>query len=205
MTLKSFRIGAWVAVAVLTLVLSGVMIYQSVYKGTERSVVAAAAKLGAPFNLIDHNGEPISEQAFANHPTALFFGFTHCPEVCPTSLYDLAMLMDDLGEDGAPLKAFFVTVDPERDTPELMKNYVTAFSPRITGITGDPKEIAKLIKAWRVFARRVPLDDGDYTMDHTASIYLVRPDGSFQGTIAYNEDPKIALQKLRRLATGKSS
>lgn len=204
MTLKTLRLGAWVAVATLTLLFSGVMIYQSVYKGTEKSVVSAA-HLGAPFNLIDHNGNAITEKAFANHPTALFFGFTHCPEVCPTSLNELAILLDDLGEDGAPLKAFFVTVDPERDTPELMKNYVTAFSQRITGITGDPAEIAKLIKAWRVYAKKIPLDDGDYTMDHTASIYLVRPDGSFQGTIAYREDPKIAVQKLRRLATGKAS
>lgn len=204
MTLKTLRLGAWVAVAALTLLLSGVMIYQSVYKGTEKSVVSAA-RLGAPFNLIDHNGEPITEKAFANQPTALFFGFTHCPEVCPTSLNELAILLDDLGRDGAPLKAFFVTVDPERDTPELMKNYVTAFSPRITGITGDPAEIAKLIKAWRVYAKKIPLDGGDYTMDHTASIYLVRRDGSFQGTIAFREDPKIAVQKLRRLATGNPS
>ena len=199
MTLKTFRIGLWVTVGVLAVVAGGIYLYQSFYPDVQRSGIASA-KLGAPFNLIDHDGKPIDQTAFEAQPTAIFFGFTHCPEVCPTTLNELALWLEELGPDGQAIKPFFVTVDPKRDTPEVMKSYVSAFSDRITGITGDPDAVAALLKAWRVYAAEVPLTDGDYTMDHTASIYLVRPDGSFQGTIAFRENPANALQKLRRLA-----
>lgn len=159
----------------------------------------AQAELGAPFSLLDHTGEPITEAAFAGRPTALFFGFTHCPEVCPTTLYEMAGWIGELGEEGKDLMAYFVTVDPERDTPEVMQSYVTAFTDRITGITGDEGEIARLADAWGVYHKKVPLEDGDYTMDHTASVFLVQPDGQLQGTIAYGESNDTAVQKLRML------
>ena len=204
MTLKTLRIGIWAAVGALAVVAGGVYLYQSFYPDAQRAGIASA-KLGAPFNLIDHNGNPIDQTAFEAMPTAIFFGFTHCPEVCPTTLNELALWLEELGPDGQAIKPFFITVDPKRDTPEVMKSYVSAFSDRITGITGDPDAVAALLKAWRVYAAEVPLKDGDYTMDHTASIYLVRPDGSFQGTIAFRENPANALQKLRRLAESAES
>ena len=204
MSMKTVRIGAWAAVAALGLIAAGVFAFQSFHEETAPPV-AASAKLGTPFNLIDHNGAPITEKAFESHPTVLFFGFTHCPDVCPTSLHELSLWLDELGPEGETLRPFFVSVDPKRDTADLMKDYISSFSPRITGITGDPAEIERVLKAWRIFAKVVPLDDGDYTVDHTASILLIRPDGSFQGTIAYREDPKVAVQKLRRLATGEPS
>ena len=154
---------------------------------------------GAPFALVDQHGQPISERAFRGHPSAVFFGFTHCPEVCPTTLFELDGWMGELGEEGDALKAFFVSVDPERDTPEVLDRYVSNVSQRITGITGEPDDVAAMAKAFGIYSRKVPLDGGDYTMDHTASIILLDSHGSFFGTIAYGENPDNALAKLKRL------
>ncbi|WP_173932093.1 SCO family protein [Chelativorans sp. Marseille-P2723] len=159
----------------------------------------ATEPFGAPFELVDHNGQTITEGAFRGNPTALFFGFTHCPDVCPTTLFEMEGWIDELGDAGDELRAFFVTVDPERDTPEVMKTYLSNFSEHITGITGDPGDVAEMIKSFHVFARKVELEDGDYTMDHTASVMLIGRDGDFFGTIAYGENAETALVKLRRL------
>ena len=129
----------------------------------------------------------------------VFFGFTHCPEVCPTTLYEMVGWFEALGDEGRDLQAFFISVDPERDTPEIMKNYAEAMTDRVTGITGDPDEIAEVIAAWHVYAAKIPTDDGDYTMDHTASVFLMDENGAFKGTIAYGENPETAIAKLRRL------
>jgi protein SCO1 len=156
-------------------------------------------RLGAPFALVDQKGAPITEKAFEGRPVALFFGFTHCPEVCPTTLYEMTGWFDALGDAGKDIGAYFVTVDPERDTPELMADYLASF-PRVTGITGPVDDVAALASAWKVYWKKVPLEGGDYTMDHTASVFLVRRDGSLMGTIAYGESANAALAKLRRLA-----
>lgn len=157
---------------------------------------------GAPFELVDQRGEPITETAFKGNPTALFFGFTHCPEVCPTTLFELDGWLDRLGQDGENIQAYFISVDPERDTPEVLDAYVSNVSDRITGITGDPEKVAAMAKAFGIYARKVELEDGDYTMDHTASILLLDKSGAFSGTIAYGENPENALAKLQRLAIG---
>jgi protein SCO1/2 len=151
------------------------------------------------FNLVDHNGDPITEAAFRGQPSGLFFGFTHCPDVCPTTLSEIAVWLYDLGEEGKNLKFFFVSVDPERDDPETLKGFVTLFSDQITGITGDPEEIKKLEDAWGIFTEKVPTSDGSYTMNHTASLFLLNRDGRFEGTIAYGEDMDVAMGKLRNL------
>ncbi len=162
----------------------------------------ASSPLGSPFQLIDHTGAPITEKALAGHPVALFFGYTHCPDVCPTTLFELALWLRELGEEARDVRAFFITVDPARDAAPVMHNYVTAFTDRIVGITGDAKQIADLARSWRVIAKKVLLEDEDYTIDHTASIFLVRRDGSLLGTIAVGEDRQTAMDKLRRLARG---
>lgn len=154
---------------------------------------------GQPFVLVDQNNAPITEAAMAGKPFVLFFGFTHCPEVCPTTLYELAGWFETLGDEAKDVGGFFVSVDPERDTPDVLKDYLASF-PRITGITGKAAEIEKLTSAWKIYAKKVPLDGGGYTMDHTASIFLVKPDGSLMGTIGYGESPDTALAKLKRLA-----
>ncbi|EKF20820.1 SCO family protein [Nitratireductor pacificus] len=155
---------------------------------------------GVPFALVDQNGQTITEAAFKGGPTAVFFGFTHCPEVCPTTLFELDGWLDQMGSEGEDIKAYFVSVDPERDTPEVMKAYLGNFSDRITGITGTPEQIAEMAKGFSIYARKVDLEGGDYTMDHTASIILLDSAGDFFGTIAYEENPDTALAKLKRLA-----
>ncbi|TCD14617.1 SCO family protein [Oricola cellulosilytica] len=191
-------------IAVLAVLLAGGMavIFQQFVAGRSDQLLTSGGAIGAPFELVDHNGEPITEQAMEGRPVAVFFGFAHCPEVCPTTLYEMAGWLNALGEEGEEIGAFFVTVDPERDTPEIMRAYVTNFTDRITGITGDPEKVAALTKSWFVYSRKVPLDDGGYTMDHTASIYLVGRDGNFKGTIAYGENGETAVAKLRRLVKG---
>ncbi|MEP9388670.1 SCO family protein [Mesorhizobium sp. KR9-304] len=155
---------------------------------------------GAPFELVDQKGAPITEAAFRGHPSAVFFGFTHCPEVCPTTLFELDGWLKKLGDEGKDLRAYFVSIDPERDTAELMDSYVGNVSDRITGITGEPDKVHAMAKAFGIYWRKVDLEGGDYTMDHTASVILLDADGAFAGTIAYGENPDSALAKLKRLA-----
>ena len=193
------RTGIWAAIAALFLLSVGFMGWQYAVRGTDKSLTSGM-RLGTDFALVDHNGAPITQAAFEGRPTLVFFGFTHCPEVCPTTLYEMAGWFDALGEEGRDLQAFFISVDPERDTPEIMKGYAAAFTDRVTGITGDSDEIAKVIAAWHVYAARIPTDDGDYTMDHTASVFLLDRHGAFKGTIAYGESPETAIAKLKRLA-----
>ena len=156
---------------------------------------------GAPFELVGHNGEQITQADFRAQPAAIFFGFTHCPEVCPTTLFEMDGWLKKLGDEGKDVKAYFVSVDPERDTPAILDDYIANFSPRITGITGNPDEVAAMVKSFGIYARKVELDDGDYTMDHTASVILLDSDGDFFGTIAYGESADNAKAKLRRLAS----
>ncbi|ODT06357.1 MAG: photosynthetic protein synthase I [Mesorhizobium sp. SCN 65-20] len=155
---------------------------------------------GAPFVLVDQKGAEITEQAFRGQPSAVFFGFTHCPEVCPTTLFELDGLLKQLGDEGKDIRAYFVTVDPERDTADIMNTYVSNVSDRITGITGDPDKVRAMAKAFGIYLKKVETEGGDYTMDHTASIILLDSKGDFFGTIAYEENPTAALGKLKRLA-----
>ena len=155
---------------------------------------------GAPFTLVDQSGAEITEAAMRGHPSAVFFGFTHCPEVCPTTLFELSGWLKTLGDEGKDIRPFFVSIDPERDLPATMASYIGNFSDRITGITGDPAKIAAMAKAFGIYARKVDTGDGDYTMDHTATILLLDSKGAFFGTIAYGESPDTAVAKLKRLA-----
>lgn len=156
---------------------------------------------GAPFALTDGKGQPITEKAFQGQPSLVFFGFTHCPEVCPTTLVEMDGLLKKMGDDGKDLKAYFVTVDPERDTPETIGRYVGNVSDRITAISGEPAKVLQMVKDFKIYYRKVPTDDGDYTMDHTASVLLLNSAGDFFGTIAYEENSETALAKLKRLAS----
>ena len=157
---------------------------------------------GAPFTLVDMRGNEITEEAFRNKPSAVFFGFTHCPEVCPTTLFELDGWLTELGADGNKINAYFVTVDPERDPPETVNTYVSNVSPRILGISGEPDKVVEMARSFGIYWKKVDLEGGDYTVDHTASIILLDRSGDFAGTIAYGENPKNALAKLKRLADG---
>jgi protein SCO1/2 len=162
----------------------------------------AGKSFGDAFTLVDQNGEQITEQAFRGHPTAVFFGFTHCPEVCPTTLFELDGWLRQLGETGSEIGAYFVSIDPARDTPEVLGDYVSNVSDRIVGITGEPDKVYAMAESFGIYWRKVDLEGGDYTMDHTASVLLLDEAGDFAGTIAYGENPDTAVAKLKRLATG---
>jgi protein SCO1/2 len=154
---------------------------------------------GAPFELVDADGEPFSSADLAGEPYAIFFGYTHCPDVCPTTLFEMSEALKALGADADKLHVVFVTVDPARDTPELLKNYLSAFDDRIIGLTGTPEAIDAAAKSFRVFYRKVPTEDGDYSMDHSATVILMGAYGEFVGTISYGENAETRLGKLRNL------
>ncbi len=194
MTLKTIRIWLWVAVAVMGVGLAG-----ATFLLRQPGATASTGFGGGTYSLVNQRGEPVDQTMFQGHPSALFFGFTHCPEVCPTTMAEMSTWFEALGDEGKNLQAYFVTVDPERDTPEILGDYVSWVSDRITGVTGSQEEIDKIVKAWGVYAAKVPLEGGDYTMDHTASVFLLDSKGEFQGTIAYGEDSNTAIGKLRNL------
>ncbi|MBB3769672.1 protein SCO1/2 [Angulomicrobium tetraedrale] len=160
--------------------------------------VASASAVGGPFRLVDQDGRAVTQADFAGEPFLVFFGFTHCPDVCPTALYDLSQLFEALGPDADKVRGLFVTVDPERDTPEVMKSYLGSFDARIRGLSGSPEQVAAIIRAYRVYARKVPTGDGDYTMDHTAIVYLMGKDGSFIAPFNLKRPPEEAAADLRR-------
>lgn len=199
LSLKRFRMIVWAAIVVV----AGLLGWLTLEMTTARQQMTEGP-YGVPFQLVAQDGKPITEEALRGKPSAVFFGFTHCPEVCPTTLYELDGWLKKADPDGTKLNAYFFTVDPERDTPEIMGQYVSNVSKRIVGISGPPDKVAEVVKGFRIYARKVPLDekdpDGDYTMDHTASVLLIDGKGRFAGTIAYQENPDTAVKKLENLA-----
>jgi protein SCO1 len=155
--------------------------------------------IGGPFSLTDHRGRAVTERDFRGQPMAVFFGFTYCPDVCPTTLTEMTGFIEALGPDADRIQWVFVSVDAERDTPQAMASYLEAFDRRIIGLTGTEAQIAAAANGFRVFYRRVPLEGGGYTMDHSASVFLLDAEGRFAGTVDYKESERVALEKLRML------
>ena len=137
----------------------------------------ALAAVGGPFHLVDQDGKAVSDEDMKGRPFLVFFGFTHCPDVCPTTLFDVSQMLHALGPDAGRIGALFITVDPERDTPAVLKDYLANFDPHLRALTGDPAAVNAALKAYRVYATKVPLEGGDYTMDHTAVVYLMDRNG----------------------------
>jgi len=164
--------------------------------GAGTGSLATSVEFGAPFSLIDHTGAEITQAAFEGQPSLLFFGFTHCPEICPTTVYDMETWFQELGPVASEVEAFFVTVDPERDTAEFLSDYLTAQSDRVTGITGTPEDVWAMARSWRVYWQKRPLGDGDYTLDHFASIYVLDANGKLFEKISYGEDAASAKAKI---------
>jgi protein SCO1 len=157
------------------------------------------AVIGGPFTLVDDTGAPVTEKTIAGKPYVMYFGYTFCPDVCPTTLLDLSGWIKKLGPDADKLNYVFVTVDPERDTVQTMHAYLSSFDKHIRGYTGTPADIAQIAKEYRVYHQKVPTEGGGYTMDHTAVLYLIGPDGKLVTVIPYQEDEASALAKLRNL------
>ena len=160
--------------------------------------VLQTAAIGGPFRLTDQNGAPFSDQDLKGKTFLVFFGFTHCPDVCPTTLFEISQIMRDLGADADRTAALFISVDPERDTPEAMKDYLASFDPHVRGLTGDAEALAAVAKAYRVYYKKVPLDGGDYTMDHTAIVYLMDKEGRFVSPFNMRRTAEAAADDLRK-------
>ena len=152
----------------------------------------------ALFKLIDQNGRTVTDADFKGKPFLVFFGFTHCPDVCPTALFEMSETFRRLGPDAEKARALFISVDPERDTPEKLKQYLSSFDPRIVGLTGSPEDVAAAAKAYKAYAKKVPLDGGDYTMDHSAIVYLMDRNGRFVAPFNLKRPADQAAADLRR-------
>lgn len=157
-----------------------------------------ASSVGGPFTLTTAEGKTLTDKDLRGAPFLVFFGFTHCPEVCPTTLFELTTLLGKLGAEADKLNVLFVSVDPERDTPAQLSLYLQSFDPRIVGLSGTQEEVDAALKAFKAYAKRIPTQDG-YTMDHTASVYLMDAEGRFRSLIDYHEEQDSALAKVRLL------
>jgi protein SCO1/2 len=192
-SLKSVRIVLWTLVVVVAIGATALFVLAPPKNPQTASIG------GGTYSLVDHRGQAVDQTMLVGHPSVLFFGFTHCPDVCPTTMGEMAAWYQALGDEAKDLRGYFVSIDPERDTPAAMESYAAWVSPKMTGITGTPEEIAKIAKAWGIVAEKVPGKDGEYTMNHTASVLLVDRNGQYFATIAYQEDQDTALAKIRRL------
>jgi protein SCO1/2 len=156
--------------------------------------------IGGPFTLIDGHGKPTTNADFRGRFMLVYFGYTHCPDACPTMLSDMAAAIDKLpAADRARLVPIFITVDPGRDTPALMNEYAQAFGPEFVGLTGSQAAITKAEEAYHVYAVKHPLKNGDYAMDHSSILYVMGPDGVFRGVIEDNTKPAVMAQQMQNL------
>jgi protein SCO1/2 len=162
----------------------------------------ARGSLGPAFELTDHNGRPFSSAALAGQPYAVFFGFTHCPDVCPTTLLEMSNNLKALGADADRLRIVFVTVDPERDTPEQLRQYLSSFDPRIVGLTGSEPQIAAVAKGWNAFHNKIPEADGSYTVVHSAYVYLMDRANRLVDTMGFLDTEPEQVAKLKALIEG---
>lgn len=181
----------------LAIVAVGAFVWLNVI--SPRMTQSLADQMGqGDYQLVTTGGDPFTQATLRERPSAVFFGFTHCPEICPTTLADMAFIQEEMGLTPDDLAIYFVTVDPERDTADVLKDYVE-WVPGARGVTGTPEQVQKAVSAFRAYSRRVPLEDGDYTMDHSAYVMLFDDRGRFFEPIGYQEDFDRAMGKIRRL------
>jgi protein SCO1/2 len=196
--MRTVRIIALTAVSMLIALalIARLGVWDALFPTTVPSYGAVMVK---PFTLVDQTGRKVTERDVLGRPAVVFFGFTYCPEVCPTTLADITNWMGALGPDADKLSVYFITVDPARDTPEALAKYLSSFDSRIRGLTGTAADIDGVAKAFGIYYQRVEIEGG-YTMDHSSSVLLLDSSGRFAGTISYQEAKEIALAKLKRLA-----
>lgn len=154
--------------------------------------------VGGPFTLVDQDGRTVTDRDFAGATHLVFFGFTHCPDVCPTTLAQVSDVLAALGDKGKDVRVAFVSVDPERDDPASLKTYLSSFDPRITGLTGSPEQVIAAEKAYRAYAKKVPGKDGDYTMEHTAIVYVMDGRNRFLGALDLARPPEDSAAQLAK-------
>lgn len=160
-----------------------------------------AAAIGGPFTLVDHEGRPVTGEFFKGRFMLVYFGYTFCPDVCPTALTDMGDALGILGAAADKVTPVFITVDPDRDTPEHMKEYLKFFHPRLVGLTGTPEQVKAALKAYKVYAAKAPVeggDAGDYLMDHTSIIYLMGPDGAYKTHFSHGASADDMAKGMRK-------
>ena len=197
MTLKRIRLLLWILVALVGAGMAALLVRQQIGHDSAEQAVA----IGGPFSLMDSEGQAFSSAKLAGKPYAIFFGFTHCPDVCPTTLARLARLRRQLGRGEDSLAIVFVTVDPERDGPKEVGRYTALFNTPVIGLTGSPAQVEQVKKQFGIFSVKVEQPRADYSVDHSAATFLFGADGKFVATIAPNENDAAAMAKLKRNAT----
>jgi len=192
-SLRFIRALAWASVALL-IAGTGYLVF-----APASETGSGGAQVGGPFRLMAQDGRIVESEGLKGKPFALFFGFTHCPDICPTTMMEITTDMQALGDAARDFRVYFVTVDPARDTAALLKEYTASFDPRIIGLVPqDEAELARIARAYRAIYRKVETPSG-YTMDHTASVYLMDGKGAFFGTLDGRETPQTRQAKLKRL------
>lgn len=195
--MKALRVAAWGTLAGLVLVLA--LVWAGAVRLDPALPGRPSAETGGAFSLIDQHRNNRSWDDFRGKAAAVFFGFTHCPDICPTTLWELSERMRALGDRAENLNVIFISVDPARDTSEVLKRYLQSFDPRIVALTGTEPEIDKAISAFKAYRRRIPMENGNYSMDHTSLVYLFDSSGSFVTTLDRHEKPEVQAQKIERV------
>jgi len=205
--MRSVRIVLWGVVAAAIVAFAGVTGWQwweSRQPPTAQE--SGRAAISGDFSLVDHTGKPVSDEEFRGRWLLTFFGFTHCPDVCPTTLNQVALIMDELRATADQVQPLFFTVDPERDTPKAMAEYVSVFHPRIIGLTGTPEQVKQAARNYRIYFAKVAQEgapDG-YTMDHSAYLYLMNPEGEFETVFSHDDKAEDIAAKIRNRIDGRA-
>ena len=192
------------AVWIGAILVAGAILFDRVYLHNSGGS-AMATEIGGPFSLVDHHVNSVTDRDYLGKPTLVFFGFTNCPDVCPGTLLEITNQLKELGPDADRLNVLFITVDPERDTPQQLALYLSSFDPRITGLSGTPENILAAEKAYHIYAKKVPLGDGRYTMDHTATVAMMNSEGQYVSSIHFQAPTATTRTKLRRLLATETS
>lgn len=197
--MRRLRLLLWSAVAIAAVLGAGFYFFRRAPAPTAAMTTTSVANIGGPFTLTDSDGQPYSSSRLAGRPFAIFFGFTHCPDVCPTTLARMTRLRKALGKGDEAFSLVFVSVDPERDTPAEMGRYSTLFGSAVIGLTGSPAAIERVKKQYGIYSKKVAQPGGNYTIDHSATVLLFDRVGNFRATIATDEGDTAALDKLKAL------
>jgi protein SCO1/2 len=198
MSLSRFRILLWTMLGLAAVGMAALIWQQSAQKQTFSET--SMGTIGGPFTLIGTDGKTFASARLNGKPAALFFGFTHCPDVCPTTLARLTKLRHQLGKGDDGFSIVFVSVDPERDTPAELKSYLSLFDTPVVGLTGTPAQIEQVKKQYGIYSRKVPQPGGSYSVDHTAAVILTDRNGQFVATLSPDEGDTVALEKLKRIS-----
>lgn len=184
----------WSFILILVASLSIIGLYFAVApmpQNTVKNSHTGKALIGGAFEALDHNGNPYTDQDMLGHYSIVYFGFTHCPDICPTGLLKIANALDAMGSDGEQIVPYFVSVDPERDTPEILAQYITHFHPRLIGITGTIEQVDTIAKAYKVYYQRQESDSAlGYLVDHSGFMYLMDPDGEYVAHFSHSASEK---------------